>query len=449
MAKNKTVFICQNCGYTSMKWLGKCSECGEWDTFVEEIDEKKKSIPLGKVEIMKLSEIDLSYEDRLMTQIEELDNVLGGGIVKGSLTLVGGDPGIGKSTLLLQMTKFIAEKRKVLYISGEESLRQIKLRAKRLQVDSDEIYLLSETRLGNVLSAIEKINPGVLIVDSIQTVSSDEISSAAGSVSQVREVTNVLMKIAKQKGMATFIVGHVTKSGAIAGPKVLEHIVDTVLYFEGEKNSLYKILRSVKNRFGSTNEIGLFEMTSRGLIEVNNPSEIFLQNSVLNEPGSVVFPSVEGSRPLLVEIQSLVSNSGFATPRRMGVGFDYNKLVMLVAVLEKKLGLVLSNEDIYVNIVGGIQISEPAMDLAIISSVASSFLNKKVSKEWVVIGEVGLLGEIRVSPQIEKRLAEAKRMGFKKALIPKNSIENKTKIKGMEIFEVKNVRESLDILLNG
>ena len=448
MASKKTVFVCQNCGYSSMKWLGKCTECGEWDSFVEEFEEKKSKIPHGKIEIKRLNDIDLTYENRLITKIGELDNVLGGGIVNGSLVLVGGDPGIGKSTLLLQMTKNISKQNKVLYVSGEESLRQIKLRAKRLKVDSDEIYLMAENHLGNILLGIDKIQPNILIIDSIQTVSSDEISSAAGSVSQVREVTNVLMKISKQKGMATFIAGHVTKSGAIAGPKVLEHMVDTVLYFEGEKNSIYKILRSVKNRFGSTNEIGLFEMTSIGLKEVENPSEIFLQYSGVDEPGSIVFPSVEGTRPLLVEVQGLVSSSGFAMPKRMGMGFDYNKLVMLVAVLEKKLGMVLSNEDIYVNVVGGLQINEPAMDLAIITCIASSFLNRKISRDWIVIGEVGLLGEVRVSPQIEKRLAEAKRMGFTKALIPKGSLENGKKIKGMNIYEVKSVKESFAIMFN-
>ncbi|MCD6436502.1 MAG: DNA repair protein RadA, partial [Clostridiales bacterium] len=380
------------------------------------------------------------------TEIIELDNVLGGGIVQGSLILVGGDPGIGKSTLLLQMTQNTSKNKIVLYISGEESMRQIKLRARRLDIESDNIYLLSETNLSNILSAIDKIKPSVVIVDSIQTMSSDDISSAAGSVSQVREVTNVLMKVAKQRGIATFIVGHVTKSGAIAGPKVLEHMVDTVLYFEGEKNSLYRILRSVKNRFGSTNEVGLFEMTSKGLLEVSNPSEIFLQNANLDEPGSVIFPSVEGTRPLLVEVQSLVSNSGFATPRRMGMGTDYNKIVMMIAVLEKKLGMVLSNEDIYVNVVGGIHINEPAMDLAIISSIASSFLNKKVSRDCVIIGEVGLLGEIRVVPQIEKRLLEAKKMGFKKAVIPKNSVENLRALKGIELYEVTSVRSAFGVI---
>jgi DNA repair protein RadA/Sms len=447
MAKNKTVFICQNCGHQSMKWIGKCPDCGEWDTFVEEYREENKGYaPKGSIKVVQLDEIDLDYENRMMTQIDELDNVLGGGIVKGSLILVGGDPGIGKSTLLLQMTRKISETKRILYVSGEESLRQIKLRAKRLAVESDQILLMSETDLAQVIAAIDQVKPDVLVVDSIQTVSSDQISSAAGSVSQVREVTQVLMKISKSRGMATFIVGHVTKSGAIAGPKVLEHMVDTVLYFEGEKNSLYKILRSVKNRFGSTNEVGIFEMTSRGLLEVTNPSEIFLRNSGTDEAGSVIFPSVEGTRPLLVEIQSLVSNSGFSTPRRMGMGFDYNKLVMLVAVLEKKMGMFLSNEDIYVNIVGGIQIGEPAMGLAIISSIASSFLNQKVSRDWVIIGEVGLLGEIRVSPQIGKRLSEAKRMGFTKAMIPRNSLEKEERIDGIEIHEVRSLTEAFQIL---
>ncbi|OPL08052.1 MAG: DNA repair protein RadA [delta proteobacterium ML8_F1] len=446
MAKSKTIFVCQNCGNTSVKWLGKCPECGAWDSYVEEFNTPQAKTFSGAIELKKLRDIDLTQENRIKTGIAELDNVLGSGIVQGSLILVGGDPGIGKSTLLLQVALNVSSQSQVLYVSGEESLKQIKLRAQRLGIESEKIDLMSETALENILVAIEQVKPKVMIIDSIQTVTKEAITSAAGSVSQVREVTNGLMKVSKKKGIATFIVGHVTKSGAIAGPKVLEHIVDTVLYFEGDKNGLFRILRSVKNRFGSTNEVGLFEMSSRGLLEVTNPSEIFLQQTNVSEPGSVIFPSVEGTRPLLVEVQSLVSNSGFATSRRMGLGVDYNKLVMLIAVLEKKLSLVLSNEDVYVNIVGGIQISEPALDLAIIASIASSFFNKKISKEMVILGEVGLLGEIRSVPQVEKRLMEAKRMGFTRALIPKNSLEDRKALKGLEIAEANSVRQAFEIL---
>jgi DNA repair protein RadA/Sms len=447
MAKSKTVFVCQNCGNTSSKWLGKCPECGAWDSYVEEFSAPRKGKGFsGAIELKKLKDIDLSQENRIKTGITELDNVLGSGIVQGSLILVGGDPGIGKSTLLLQMTLNVSNEYQVLYVSGEESLKQIKLRAQRLGIESEKIDLMSETSLENILLAIETVKPRVMIIDSIQTVTVEEIASAAGSVSQVREVTNGLMKVSKRKGIATFIVGHVTKSGAIAGPKVLEHIVDTVLYFEGDKNGLFRILRSAKNRFGSTNEVGLFEMSSRGLLEVANPSEIFLQQTKVSEPGSVIFPSVEGTRPLLVEVQSLVSSSGFATSRRMGLGVDYNKLVMLIAILEKKLSLMLANEDVYVNIVGGIQISEPALDLAIISSIASSFFNKKIPREMVILGEVGLLGEIRSVPQVEKRLIEAKRMGFTKALIPRNSLEDKKALKGFEIAEASSVSQAFEIL---
>jgi len=446
VAKSKTIFVCQNCGNTSVKWLGKCPECGAWDSYVEEFNTPQAKTFSGAIELKKLRDIDLTQENRIKTGIAELDNVLGSGIVQGSLILVGGDPGIGKSTLLLQVALNVSSQSQVLYVSGEESLKQIKLRAQRLGIESEKIDLMSETALENILVAIEQVKPKVMIIDSIQTVTKEAITSAAGSVSQVREVTNGLMKVSKKKGIATFIVGHVTKSGAIAGPKVLEHIVDTVLYFEGDKNGLFRILRSVKNRFGSTNEVGLFEMSSRGLLEVTNPSEIFLQQTNVSEPGSVIFPSVEGTRPLLVEVQSLVSNSGFATSRRMGLGVDYNKLVMLIAVLEKKLSLVLSNEDVYVNIVGGIQISEPALDLAIIASIASSFFNKKISKEMVILGEVGLLGEIRSVPQVEKRLMEAKRMGFTRALIPKNSLEDRKALKGLEIAEANSVRQAFEIL---
>lgn len=444
--KIKTHFVCNECGAISPKWMGRCSDCGAWNSFTEEVVESKKTAPL-KLEASEslraqlLRDVELSEEYRLSTNNAELDRVLGGGIVDGSLILVGGEPGIGKSTLLLQMADSLARQGKVvLYVSGEESKHQIKMRANRLGVEGDNVLLLSETTFEKIYQVISQERPDILILDSIQTMSTMNLSAAAGSVSQVREVTSHLAKIAKGEGMATFIVGHVTKSGSLAGPKVLEHMVDTVLYFEGDGSNLYRILRAVKNRFGSTNEVGLFSMSGRGLQIVSNPSELFLSHSQSDEPGTVVFSSIEGTRPLLVEIQSLVSPTNFASPRRMALGVDYNKLVLAVAILEKKRGLFLQNQDIYVNAVGGITLSEPALTLPMMVSMSSSYYNQPVPRDMVFFGEVGLLGEVRSVPQVEQRLAEAKRQGYKRAMIPgKTSFS----LEGMEILGVRNVQDVL------
>lgn len=444
--KTKTHFVCSQCGAVSGKWLGRCPDCGSWNSYTEEIatPSKEKVEISTKNEAIPINQVTTIKEARISTHIGELDMVLGGGIVEGSLILVGGDPGIGKSTLLLQVAaNLAADGKKVLYISGEESAVQIRLRADRLNVHSDQLLLLTETDFDKMLHEIERQAPDILIVDSIQTMSIQDISSAPGSVSQVREVTSNLMKLAKSRGMATFIVGHVTKSGTIAGPKLLEHIVDTVLYFEGDSSTLHRILRSVKNRFGSTNEVGLFAMGSQGLEEITSPSELFLTKGGQSEPGTVVFSSIEGTRPLLVEIQSLVSTTNFGNPRRMSLGVDYNKLVMSIAILEKKRGLYLYDQDIYVNAVGGIQLSEPALTLPMMASIASSFLNKAIAHDTIIIGEVGLLGEIRRVPQVEKRLLEAKKHGFKQAIVPKQDNLN---IKGMKVFQVETLSQAFDIL---
>lgn len=431
----------------STKWLGKCAECNSWNSYVEEIIEtevatKATGISSNKKPVL-LNDVELDGDDRYITGISEFDNVLGGGIVKGSLVLVGGDPGIGKSTLLLQVAKAIGNSGlKILYVSGEESLKQTKLRADRLDVKSANIYVVSENNLDYIVKYVEEHKPDVLIVDSIQTVYNPGVSSSPGSVSQVREATATLMRISKVDSVATFIVGHVTKSGAIAGPKILEHMVDTVLYFEGEKNNIFRILRGVKNRFGSTNEIGIFEMTFKGLKEVKNPSEIFLSNKPESVPGSVVVAGMEGTRPVLVEIQALVSNSSFGTPRRMAVGVDYNKVVMMMAILEKRLGIQIQGCDAYLNVVGGMQLSEPAIDLAVVAAVTSSFRNKTVEEGVVIFGEVGLTGEVRAVSHVEQRINEAIKLGFKKCIIPKGNAEN-IKITGIEIIAVENVEEML------
>lgn len=446
MAKQKTQYVCQECGYKSPKWLGKCTECGSWDSFVEEFDVKKKNISKGVSTGMKpqlLKHVTLELEDRFVTGIGELDLVLGGGVVKGSLVLIGGDPGIGKSTILLQVAKSMASQRlKVLYVSGEESLKQTKLRADRLSMGEADVYLVSENNMGIITKYIEDLQPDLLIVDSIQTVYNPEVTSAPGSVSQVREATNTLMNISKGKGISTFIVGHVTKSGSIAGPKVLEHMVDTVLYFEGERHNVFRILRAVKNRFGSTNEIGIFEMTNRGLEEVKNPSQIFLSNRPMNAAGSVVTASMEGTRPVLVEIQSLISQTNFNMPRRMAIGLDYNKMIMLMAVLEKKVGMQLYNQDGYINVVGGMTLSEPAIDLALIASIASSFRNALIPADTIIFGEVGLTGEVRSVNHAQSRINEASKMGFKKVILPKGNIEKLTYSKDVKVIGVEDVESA-------
>ncbi|MCD4712548.1 MAG: DNA repair protein RadA [Clostridiales bacterium] len=446
MSKVKSKYVCQECGSVSPKWLGKCSDCGAWNSFVEELDVKPvkaATLDIGNAsQPQKIIDVTFDLEERYSTQIKELDIVLGGGVVKGSLILVGGDPGIGKSTLLLQVAHNIASsKRLVLYVSGEESVKQTKLRAQRLGVDSENLYIVAENNLEKIKYHVENLKPEVLIVDSIQTVYGPEIASAPGSVSQVREATNQFMNLSKKNGISTFLVGHVTKTGTIAGPKVLEHMVDTVLYFEGEGHNLFRILRAVKNRFGSTNEIGIFEMTNFGLQEVDNPSKIFLSNTMIKEAGSVVIPTLEGTRTVLVEMQCLVSQTNFNMPRRMAVGIDYNKLILLTAVLEKKAGMMLYNQDIYLNVVGGMTIDEPAADLAIIVAIASSFREIKIPDDMIVFGEVGLTGEIRAINQVQQRVNEAAKMGFKKALIPHANLDGLNRPENFQAIGMKHIEE--------
>jgi len=454
VAKLKSKYVCQKCGYESVKWLGKCPSCNEWNTFVEEIYENKRgriiSQEIVEAKLEKLSDVKIEKEERITSNITELDRVLGGGLVNGSLTLIGGDPGIGKSTLLIQVANNISCKGlKVLYVSGEESSKQIKLRSDRLSVKAQELYILSETNMEIINNVIEKSNPDILIIDSIQTVYNPNIESAPGSVSQVREVTSNLMKLAKSREMATLIVGHVTKEGSIAGPRVLEHMVDTVLYFEGERYHTYRVLRGVKNRFGSTNEIGVFEMRDVGLVQISNPSEMLLAGRPTNTAGSVVVPCIEGTRPMLVEIQALVSYTAFGMPRRVATGIDYNRAVLMMAVLEKKAGLQMQNFDSYINIVGGLQTKEPAIDLGIICSIASSFKDKEIDSKTVVMGEVGLTGEIRTISFIEQRLQEAAKMGFRIAIIPKSNLKGLAKISNMKVIGVGNIIEALDIVIGG
>jgi len=452
--KAKTIFVCQECGYESSGWLGKCPACNQWNTFVEEIPQDKpgsKTKSFANVQAVSLKDINANKEERSSTGIKELDRVLGGGIVDGSLILVGGDPGIGKSTLLLQVCEKIKTNRKILYASGEESIKQIKIRADRLGVNRPDILMLSETNFSLIERIIDTEKPGLVIIDSIQTVFSDQLSSAPGSVSQVREVTGALMRIAKSLGISIIIVGHVTKEGAIAGPRVLEHMVDTVLYFEGERHLSYRILRSVKNRFGSTNEIGIFEMSDTGLIEVENPSEMMLSGRPESVPGSAVICSLEGTRPMLIEIQALVCATNFGMPRRMATGVDYNRITLLMAVLEKRVGLQLYNYDAYVNVVGGIKVDEPACDLGIIVAIASSFKNIPVREGTVLIGEVGLTGEVRAVSQIDKRVTEARRIGFKICIIPAGNMNLIKRIQGagsdINIIAVENVQEALELII--
>lgn len=452
MAKLKVKYICQECGYEAHKWLGKCPACNQWNSFVEEVVDRKLKTVNSKIEVKLEKIVDIKTEDesRVSTGLEELDRVLGGGLVKGSLTLVGGDPGIGKSTLLIQVANNISRTGlKVLYVSAEESAKQIKIRSDRLSVKAKELYLLSETNMEIITKAIDDLKPNILIIDSIQTVYNPSLESAPGSVSQVRETTSILMKLAKTKDIATFIVGHVTKEGSIAGPRVLEHMVDTVLYFEGERHHTYRVLRGVKNRFGSTNEIGIFEMRDIGLIQVKNPSEMLLSGRPLNTAGTVVVPSMEGTRPMLVEVQALVSHTAFGMPRRVATGIDYNRVILMLAVLEKKAGLEMQSFDAYINIVGGIQIKEPALDLGIVCSLASSFKDKEIDSRTVTIGEVGLTGELRTVSFIEQRLKEASKLGFKTAVVPKANLKGLSEIKDIEIIGVSNIVDALDIVLGG
>lgn len=456
MSKYKSKFACQECGYESPKWMGKCPGCNSWNTLVEEIavkntSSRRESLHGGKqVAALPLSQVVGEEEPRFDTTIGELNRVLGGGLVPGSLVLVGGDPGIGKSTLLLQSSFALARQGyKVLYVSGEESVKQIKLRADRLGPDTPPLYVVAENDLELIEQQVNQVEPQIIIIDSIQTVFHPAVQSAAGSVAQVRETTAQIMRIAKGNGIATFIVGHVTKEGAIAGPRMLEHMVDAVLYFEGERHNTFRILRAVKNRFGSTNEIGIFEMKERGLEEVANPSEIFLAERPVGVAGSTVVASIEGTRPVLVELQALVSPTSFAVPRRMATGVDQQRIAMIMAVLEKRVGLMLQNQDAYVNVAGGVRLDEPAIDLAIAVAIASSFRDHATNPQDVVIGEIGLTGEVRGVSRIEQRIREAHKLGFKRVIIPAKNMRGLEAPADIEVVGVHNISEALQEVLRG
>lgn len=456
MAKGKkSVFFCQNCGYESSKWAGQCPACREWNSFVEEVVDtagtsakkaREKRQAVSELAVHTIDEISTEGEERLSTHIQEFDRVLGGGIVQGSMVLVGGDPGIGKSTLLLQLCRLLsADNVPMMYISGEESLQQIKLRAKRMGSFGNSLQLLCETNLDLIKGVIEKEKPRIVIIDSIQTMFNEQVSSAPGSVSQVRESTAALMQIAKGMNITVFVVGHVTKEGTVAGPRVLEHMVDTVLYFEGDRYASYRILRGVKNRFGSTNEIGVFEMRSDGLAEVINPSEYLLAGKPQDASGSVVACSIEGTRPILIEIQALVTRSNFGMPRRTATGCDYNRVNLLMAVIEKRLGIHMSDYDAYVNIAGGMKMNEPAIDLGLVLAIVSSFKNKAVDDSIIVFGEVGLSGEVRAVNMADARVAEAKKLGYSTCILPKVSITEDMKKIGIKLCDVTTIGEAIEI----
>ncbi|GAA0093404.1 MULTISPECIES: DNA repair protein RadA [Paraclostridium] len=457
MAKIKTKYVCQECGYENSKWLGKCPECSKWNTFVEEIEEKTSKsnkevfvIDKSSSRPLNINSIETIKEQRFSTCINELDRVLGGGVVKGSLVLVGGDPGIGKSTLLIQVSSNVANSgKKVLYISGEESASQIKMRAQRLGIKSDNLYIFAENNLSIIEAHLESVNPDLIILDSIQTVFSPEITSAPGTVSQIKEGTSRFMKISKKMGISTFVVGHVTKEGALAGPKVLEHMVDTVLYFEGERFNTYRLIRAVKNRFGSTNELGVFEMREVGLVELENPSKILIAEKPKDVAGSIIISTVEGTRPMLLELQALASPTSFGIPKRTATGVDYNRVSLLMAVLEKRVGMQIQNQDIYINVVGGIKINEPSIDLGIVMAIASSFRNIPIDGNVAITGEVGLTGEVRAVSFIEKRIAECKKLGFTKIVIPKSNYEAVKDVKGIDICPVDSVRQAINMVLGG
>jgi len=454
MAKknSKTVFSCQTCGYQTPKWMGKCPDCGEWQSFVEEIKTaptqgSRRMLASSQTKPVPMDAIALDPEERLLTGIREFDRVLGGGLVSGSLVLIGGDPGIGKSTLMLQVLYGIAEKgSKVLYVSGEESERQMRIRSQRLSAVSPDLMVVSENDMESILLMAGSVQPQVLVIDSIQTMFCSDLTSAPGSVTQVRESTMQLMLMAKKTGTPVFLVGHVTKDGAIAGPRLLEHMVDTVLYFEGDRNHVFRILRAVKNRFGSTNEIGVFEMNESGLNEVVNPSAVFLSERPENVPGSVVTASMEGTRPILVELQALASSTSFGNPRRTILGIDHNRVALLVAVMEKKLGMHLMGHDIFINVAGGVKIDEPAVDMGIVAAVASSFLDRPIQKGTIILGEIGLTGEVRAIGHVETRLAEAKKMGFNRCLVPQSNLKRTTGMKGIKLIGVKTVSEAMENL---
>ena len=446
MAKNITVFFCNSCGYESAKWLGRCPACGEWNSFVEEKVSKQSNtnkITTKASEPVSLKSVEQIKISRISSGFGEVDRVLGGGFVNGSLTLLGGEPGIGKSTLILQICDKYQSEGKVLYVSGEESAEQIKIRADRLGINNESILFLGETDINNIENSIEKVDPKLVVIDSIQTMYSNEITSAPGSVSQVREITARIMKMCKQKSITTVIIGHVTKDGTIAGPRVLEHMVDTVLYIEGERYFSYRILRGVKNRFGSTNEIGMFEMQNDGMIEIDNPSSVLLTEREENPAGSVIVASLEGTRTILIELQALTSTTVFGMPRRAANGIDYNRVTLLIAVLEKIAGVNLGNQDVYMNIVGGIKINEPALDLGIVLAAASSYKNISIPQDVAVIGEVGLTGEIRSVNMIDKRLKEVEKMGFKKCIIPES---NKKLLKEKYKLDIIGCRDIIDAM---
>lgn len=450
MAKVKIKFACTECGTEAPKWLGKCPGCGAWNTMVEEKEKVVKTQGIGtsiigaKEKPVPIIHIDNGQEPRIETSLGELNRVLGGGVVPGSLILVGGDPGIGKSTLLLQTSHALAsQKLTVLYISGEESVRQTRLRADRLGALTDKLFVLCETNMELINDAIESVKPDFLVIDSIQTVYDPNVQSAPGSVSQVRECTAHFMRVAKIKGIATVLVGHVTKEGAIAGPRMLEHMVDCVLYFEGERHHTYRLLRAVKNRFGSTNEIGIFEMGETGLREVSNPSELFLSERPLGVSGSTVVASMEGTRPVLVELQALVASTNFPSPRRMSTGIDHNRLVLIIAVLEKRMGMFLQTQDAYLNVAGGIKLDEPAVDLAAAVSIASSFRDAPTRPFDVIFGEIGLTGEVRAVSRAEQRVREAQKLGFKRVIMPEKSLKGWSPPSGIQIIGVETVAEAL------
>ncbi len=454
MAKAKSTYVCSECGYESPRWYGKCPGCGAWNTLNEEVVQSVgtssragAAVSLASVSALPLDGISIDSEHRYHTGVHELDRVLGGGIVKGSLVLLGGDPGIGKSTMMLQICEFLGETMRVLYVSGEESQRQIKLRADRLGVTTPNLAVMAATDAQAICEFIRANKPDIVIVDSIQTMSISEISSSPGSVTQVRECTNLFLRTAKGSDIPIFIIGHVNKDGAIAGPKVMEHIVDAVLYFEGDRNLSYRILRAVKNRFGSTNEIGVFEMRQNGLAEVENPSQMLLSGRPVGVSGTCVACALEGSRPILAEVQGLVTTSGFGNPRRMSTGFDYNRFSLMIAVLEKRAGFYFTNMDAYINVVGGFRLDEPAADLAVALTLVSSLKDAPIAEDLVAFGEVGLAGEIRAVTQVQQRVQEAARLGFKKCVVPHASLKSLDRVDGIEVYGVKTVRQAVEIAL--
>ena len=448
MAKSKTIFVCSECGNESSKWLGKCPACNSWNTFYEQkVVETKagghKDLAKSENKPQKLNSYEAKETLRTSTGFGELDRVLGGGLVKGSLVLLGGEPGIGKSTLILQICDKVKGEGKVLYVSGEESAEQIKMRADRLGINNDDILFLGETDIDVVNQAIIEINPKLVIIDSIQTMYSEEISAAAGSVSQVREITSQVMRVCKSRAITTIIIGHVTKEGNIAGPRVLEHMVDTVLYLEGERYFSYRVLRGVKNRFGSTNEIGMFEMNEEGMCEITNPSDILISEREDNPAGSCIVSSIEGTRAILIELQALTTQSIFGFPKRTANGTDNNRLALLIAVLEKRAGIMLGSQDIYLNLVGGIRVNEPSIDLGMMMAVVSSFKNVPIPKDMVIIGEVGLTGEVRRINVIDKRLKEAEKLGFKSCIIPESNKKDLKEKYKLDIISVSNINEAM------